>query len=81
MLQNRYNTHKPAVCNKYVTCVALIRMQKAPAFTSRSLRFVSAAFRQEITKKERIYSREITIYEKIVVFLRHYTNNKFPAGA
>lgn len=30
---------------------------------------------QEITKKERIYSREITIYEKIVVFLRHYTNN------
>ena len=30
---------------------------------------------QEITKKERIYSREITIYEKIVVLLRHYTNN------
>ena len=30
---------------------------------------------QEITKKERIYSREITIYEKIVVFLHHYTNN------
>lgn len=75
MLQNRYNTHKPAVCNKYVTCVALIRMQK--------LRFSQAGVYgsclplsgQEITKKERIYSREITIYEKIVVFLHHYTNN------
>ena len=38
MLQNRYNTHKPAACNKNATCVALIRMQKTPAFTVRVCR-------------------------------------------